>query len=378
MRKVIVSLIVMFGLGVGAGAALALPMDPSFAVMTQNLYLGADLAPMFTAPPAQIPFAAGAVFGMVHATDFPSRAKALANEIAAKQPLLIGVQEAELWRTGPPDSITPNPTPATNVVFDYKQLLLSELAARGLMYGPVAEVTNTDVELPAVTLQGLTDLRITDRALILARTDLPASTLTLSNPQGGNFATSLPVPVGGQVIPILRGWASVDVELAGQPFRFVTTHLESLFDPVGIVQGQELLAGPLNTSLPVILVGDINSDAAAGGIAYGNFVQAGLKDGWLLGGGGSGFTCCQAENLLNLPSDLDQRIDTILFKGPFHVMGAETVGDMPGDRTPSGLWPSDHAGVVLAMNIPAPPSAILLLIGLVSVAGAARVRRRLQ
>ena len=50
MRKVIVSLIVMFGLGVGAGAALALPVDTAFAVMTQNLYLGADLAPMFTVP----------------------------------------------------------------------------------------------------------------------------------------------------------------------------------------------------------------------------------------------------------------------------------------------------------------------------------------
>ncbi len=131
MRKISVSLIMMVGLGIGAGAAQAFPVDSPFTVMTQNLYLGADLSPMFTVPPEQIPVAAGTVFGMVQATDFPSRAKTLATEIAAKQPLLIGVQEANLWRTGPPDSLTPSPTPATTVAFDYKQLLLNELAVRG-------------------------------------------------------------------------------------------------------------------------------------------------------------------------------------------------------------------------------------------------------
>ncbi len=77
----------------------------------------------------------------------------------------------------------------------------------------------------------------------------------------------------------------------------MTDQLGSFSDLVDILQGQELLAGPLNTPQPAILVGDMNSNPAAGGIAYEHFVEAGLRDGWLLGGIGSRFTCCRAEDL---------------------------------------------------------------------------------
>jgi hypothetical protein len=33
------------------------------------------------------------------------------------------------------------------------------------------------------------------------------------------------------------------------------------------------------------------------------------------------------------------------------VLDIRRVGDQPGDRTPSGLWPSDHAGVIATLKI---------------------------
>ncbi len=63
-----------------------------------------------------------------------------------------------------------------------------------------------------------------------------------------------------------------------------------------------------------------------------------------------GYTCCQNANLLNPTSLLNERLDLILFRGPFAVSDVVLVGDDPADKTPSGLWPSDHAGVVARLR----------------------------
>ena len=49
---------------------------------------------------------------------------------------------------------------------------------------------------------------------------------------------------------------------------------------VQIGQALELLAGPADTELPVILVGDFNSDAEANGTAYLVLTGAGFIDVW--------------------------------------------------------------------------------------------------
>jgi hypothetical protein len=46
------------------------------------------------------------------------------------------------------------------------------------------------------------------------------------------------------------------------------------------------------------------------------------------------------------------RIDLILFRGFAGVDNMKVFGDLPSDRTPSGLWPSDHAGVVATLRGP--------------------------
>src|SRR6478672_5585326 len=68
-------------------------------VMTRNVYLGANLAPAIGAPSLEAFVAAnGQILREVTANDFPTRAKGLAQEILAKQPDLVGLQEVALWR----------------------------------------------------------------------------------------------------------------------------------------------------------------------------------------------------------------------------------------------------------------------------------------
>jgi endonuclease/exonuclease/phosphatase (EEP) superfamily protein YafD len=327
-------------------------------VMTQNLYLGADISDGLAAADfSQLIAAATRQFAMVQATNFPERATAIANEVAATTPDLVGLQEAVLWRSQTPADFSPTPN-ATHIEFDYVQLLLDALAAKGLHYAPVpgATATNTDVEVPrqiAASPPAYQDIRLTDRDVLLARSDLPASQLAVSNGKAAAFATQLsfPSPLLGS-ITILRSWASADVTLQGETVRVVDTHLESLFDPINAAQGLELLRGPLSTSLPVVLVGDLNS-AAPAGTTYTELTGSGLTDAWAAAKAGNpGFTCCQEEDLRNPGSLLDERIDFAMYKGAFQTQTASLMGARQEDRTPSGLWPSDHAGVYVKLVVP--------------------------
>ena len=74
-------------------------------------------------------------------------------------------------------------------------------------------------------------------------------------------------------------------------------------------------------------------------------------DAWSIFGAGSGYTCCQDADLLNPTSALSRRIDLTLFKGSFKVQSIEVVGNSSADRTASGLWPSDHAGLVTKLKL---------------------------
>lgn len=349
----------LFAPGTATAASAAENPAATLRVMTRNLYLGADLTPVLRAanPPALID-AVTAVYRNVQATNFPERAEALADEIAESNPHLVGLQEAVLWRSQTPAG----PGSATHVEYDFLQILLDELSARGKHYAAVKTVTvGSDFEAPRINpAGGLQDIRLTDRDVLLARTDLPARVFSVANAQAATFenavtlcVTGLGCPPGPPIV-LRRGWVAADATLRGHTSRVVTTHLEPVSPAVQELQGNELLAGPLNTKLPTVLLGDLNS--AAGGVGatpgtatrtYCNLLAAGFTDAWAAHRGrGPGFTCCQAPNLLNPVSTLTQRIDYVLYRGRgITAVSTHRVGASPADRTPSGLWPSDHAGV---------------------------------
>lgn len=330
----------------------------SLTVMTRNMYVGTDVDAVIAAEdPNQIPFIVADVWELLLATNFPERARALAAEIARERPHLVGLQEVSLLRTQFPADFVVN---AQDVAFDYITTLLEELSLQGADYRIVAIVQDSDVEVPRLNSDfTLTDVRLTDFDVVLAREDVQVSNVTAQN-----FAAFVPVP--GTDIQILRGWTALDATVKGQTYHFVNTHLEPVETGGGLfqsLQAQELIDALASQTLPLILVGDLNSEAVSGA-TYNLLQAAGYTDAWTLQSGQSsdGFTCCHDLDLLNEESGLYKRIDHIMLRnvddlwpssGPTPVQ-AGVVGDDVRHKTESGLWPSDHAGVVARLQFPRP------------------------
>jgi endonuclease/exonuclease/phosphatase family metal-dependent hydrolase len=218
-------------------------------------------------------------------------------------------------------------------------------------------VQNTDVEVPLITTSPFIfdDIRLTDRDVILMRTDLPPGQLRASNPRAANYTARLPLPIG---ISVLRGWCSIDVQERGRTYRFINTHLEdqlpaTLPDLQGL-QALELIAVPANTTLPVLLAGDFNSDA--NGIyspaTYRFLIAAGrFTDAWTASHGTqSGLTWGHDELLADPTHPFSLRLDLALFRGDvFKALDASVVDPVIGALPP--LWFSDHAAVFASATI---------------------------
>jgi hypothetical protein len=81
----------------------------------------------------------------------------------------------------------------------------------------------------------------------------------------------------------------------------------------------------------------------------------GFVDAWVAAGhpseGTAAATCCQDGDLSNAESSLHERIDYVWARGA-HVVSATRIGAGPEGRAADGLWPSDHAGVVVELELP--------------------------
>lgn len=356
MNRHVLSTAVAVGVALYAGtltvATASADAGTTVTVMTRNLYFGTDLTPAIDAPNAQaFVTAVGNAYTEAQASDFAERAGAWADEIALVRPDLVGLNEAVQWRTGPAGG------PATTDAGNFVPLLLSALAARGQHYELASESTGYDVEGPGLFSTGLMDVRLTQHEAILARTD---DGLTLSNPQSQQYATveTIPTVVGTFTLP--WSWASIDVTKNGETFRFATTHLDPDSGAEQTAQAKEFLNGPAATTLPMIWVGDLNSDADATSITgtppdtetYSDVIAAGFHDSWTATRPGDpGYTCCEAENLLNPTPALNQRIDYVLTRGPISPLIDVLVGNTVLERLIYGRWASDHAGVAAILYL---------------------------
>ncbi len=326
--------------------------DRQLSVMTRNMYLGTDFGEIFAAQSGQELVAEVAeAYAEVEASKPAERIAGIADEIEARSPTLVGLQEVALWRIGAPF----DPSSAETVTYDFLQLLLDELEERGLHYAPVAIQTNFDAEVPAVFSQTLAfDVRFTDRLVVLARTDLKTSQFKLEGTRAQQFTTNLTLPtatLGTLTIP--RGWISVDVKMRGKTYRFVNTHLESFSPIINYIQASELLQTAGNTNLPLIFAGDFNSDAEANDATYQLLRNAGFTDVWeATHPNKPGFTWALFLDNPYAYTNPFQRIDLILIRGEIDALDVDVVGENPAtDRTPSGLMRSDHAGVIASLKL---------------------------
>jgi endonuclease/exonuclease/phosphatase family metal-dependent hydrolase len=330
----------------GATPAEARTDHRSLRVMTWNLYLGADLGPALQPRITEEQFltAVANIYAASRATNFDARAEAIADEIEAKDPDLIGLQEVSRWETSGPG------TPPTE---DFLEVLQEALTARGMNYAVASVSTNARVGPVPLTspceLTGACRVTFTDRDVVLVNED--TRRLRWWNPQHGNFAAQISfTPPGAAPVSFNRGWASIDGQFRGRRFHFVTTHLEtSVASDVQQAQAAELLAGPAFGPGADFVVGDINSAADGSTTPTYALLTGQLRDAWSVRRKQLGYTCCQPPTLDNPTSQLTRRIDVILTRGARPVR-ARVVGNVPFAATPP-LWASDHAGVVAALQL---------------------------
>lgn len=310
-------------------------------VMSQNVYLGGDLFTVSSETnPRLVPVRVAQLYDTIEKSDPAARMAAIAAEIARVNPDLVGLQEVSTyWTQSPADNLPGmTPTQATNLTYDFLDLLTDALAAEGASYLVVSQSNNTEVEFPA-TFDGQTffDVRYRDADVILARSDVSTGT-----PTEAAFQALLKIPIGGVEQTFTRAYQYIPATVDGVDLTFVNTHFEvgGPAEPVQILQSQQLRTVVANLSSPVVVVGDVNSDGNKGGTSYAT-LTADLKDASAVG---SAETCCQAADLRNTTSQLASRIDVVLFRGFGRVAEAKAVLNDPSDRV-GGIWPSDHAGV---------------------------------
>lgn len=374
----------------GAAAAAA-----DIQVMTQNQYLGANLAPVIAAAGGDGDFNVEVVKALrqIAANRAPERIRALANEILERRPELVALQEVWKFECGPFPGVPDVPgmgcdDPSIRGAFrDHRALTL---AALGTSYVAKAEVTDLNLQavgpfdgIPFIVNGIPALLRVTDRDMILARSDIADGVQGVTftcwrqiSGDGCNYAVVVGLPditlpgIGTfPMSPVERGYIAVDATLNGRDYRFVNTHLEVRDAPIPAfiqsLQMLELLSQvlPTDAARTLIVAGDLNSDPNEPApeippwlglpplqTPYHQALGAGLFDGWLLRPGSvAGLTCCQAENLANLPSLLTQRIDHVFLREmPSRVQDARVVGATANYRLAPqgrGLWPSDHGAV---------------------------------
>lgn len=321
-------------------------------VMTYNVDEGTDYIELLGATSfTDFLAAVQLTYNQVQASDPPVRAVAIAQQISDAEPDFVALQEATLWRTGS----APFPT---SVSYDFIELIRTELARQGHPYNVVVAADEFDLQAPTATG---TWIRATNRDAILARADLDPGTFTIQGTQKAHYTVNLQLNTPLGLIDIPRGWAYMDASVRGTNFRLITTHLEdgeanAYFVPIQEAQAQELLAGPGNTTRPVILLGDFNATADNPAnpsfAAYNMFITAGFKDTWsALYPSVAGFTCCQTAGDMDPISRLDRRIDLVFTHGPIQIDTARRYGaDADQDRL-ENLWPSDHAAVAVKVDL---------------------------
>jgi endonuclease/exonuclease/phosphatase family metal-dependent hydrolase len=352
------------------------PQGRPVIVMTQNMNVG-NLGTIRMATPQTLPAAIATFFTETVATNPKERAEAIAKKIQDNKPDLIALQEVGILRKG--SLPTPNDPriPATEVVHDQLQLLRAALnVPGGEVYDTVAVIPNSDVQAPS-TLGHV--VRLTDRTVILARAS--SNDLKLSNVQVEEFLARPVVStetlasgaiMSTSVLTGTFGWGSVDVDIRQRKFRFVATHLTPATPQIPQLieiqkaQALELIQSAGKTDLPVVYAADFNTvfGAPTYEILVGN---SGRVDAWLKKNPTiscpevnppvvrPGCTCCQNPKLNNPTSELSHRIDLVIVSPSIGIEEVKLVNADPAERTPSGLWPSDHAGVIATLSFPNPP-----------------------
>lgn len=325
-------------------------------VATYNVYLGADLELLLGPTEPEHPDAGSGSDGhlaadlvqevvrQLQATAFPRRVEALAKAVAEVEPDVLALQEMTAWQIdGEP-------------LWHFEPLLLEALEAMGTPYDVVVDVPTFEGSGSAEVDGHVVELHLVGSNTTLRRRDSEVEV----EPRGsGLFGHALGLSSVVGEVSIARGWCAVAARAPGaHEVIVVNTHTEAYEAVARNRQRDELLSVVSRwADQPLVVVGDFNAGPDRVGLSD-VFVDAWeaaaaepARDG-VSPDGADGATCGQAADLSNPEGMLSQRIDYVWVRG-MTVHGCWRFGHLPRHRTPDGLWPSDHAGIVA--DVAAPP-----------------------
>ncbi len=242
--------------------------ESTFTVMSRNIYIGTDVTVAMKKIP-NLPAAAQFMWDQVARTDFSKRAVILAKEITEADADVIGLQEATTWYCkeglfGKKIKVldfTDQLLKALNNNYVIAQKGNTSAYNPGFSINPIPFLTKVN---DAKTFKPIFDQNSaacgfeTGDALLIKRS------LSSKVEAVGNVdyeATYSVVPV---LMKITRGYTWADININGTKTRFVTTHLEAIWDenkvPNSALQANQLIADLRNISYPLVVIGDFNSD----------------------------------------------------------------------------------------------------------------------
>lgn len=346
-----------------ASSANAPNSERQVTLMTRNLYLGADLLRVVKASDPITGMAQ--IAGIVEASNPPQRMAWVANEIKAAHPDVVALQEVADWHIAGANPLQPSQQLVPPAQYDFLALLLSSLQSKGTPYHVVVtqENFNSALQLPEFVQLLAT---YSDRDVILVRDGASTSQVKVLGTNADHFVPAhqmnLTIPLLGAV-NFNRGYEWADIKTRGKDWRIVNTHPEA-YSPASLgsldpndyngLQMQDLAATLSTSTLPTVVIGDLNSkvgDPSRAG--YANLIGAGFADSWLaLGKPDSDVTCCRDERL-ETAGYWDERIDHVLLRGMLTPISASHVGVLAvaSSPAPPPYWPSDHAGVVTTVSV---------------------------
>ena len=348
--------------------------------MTYNASLGSGLSARFATSLDEFCDKAGENVREVDATKPQVRMPAIAKNILKKKPDLVGLQEADAILTQTPADNGPllGGTDATTVRYDYLQLILDRLNKGKKRYRLVTAQDEFEFEIKA-NVDGVgsgcddseTDARLITRNAILARVGAGVRT---SRVRQRSYRHQLSFELlGGVPYPVPRGWQSVDARVRGsKKFRFVHTHLEAfdndpqqntmldtIADPptqtvvsnaaVRAIQADELVEGPAKAKIPVVLLGDLNSNVPGVKPGDENAFQRILAARFKRRSTQKPASCCTDEGGGTI-ADFDHVVSFIMGKPGRTIRRVSS--SVVGRTKVNGLFPSDHAGVFSALRVP--------------------------
>jgi endonuclease/exonuclease/phosphatase family metal-dependent hydrolase len=365
-------------------------------VMSRNLYLGADVGVALAKIP-NMPAAAQFMWDQVQQTDFSKRKKILADQIRAESPDVIGIQEATIWYC------KAKFWSKKTEVFNFTQELLAELKGDYI----IAEKNGVQANNPGYSIGPITFLTTVkdpeafqelfgqdkaDCGFQIGDALIIKKELAQYVNQVGNSEYESVYKVVPTIMEINRGYTWADITMQGTNVRFISTHLESLWDenktPKAADQARQLIEDVKSTKSPIILIGDFNSDprdprpldapnpgeqptvsekcpaAATDCNAYKILQEAGFTDAGPDASEASSYTWGMNALLTGPDSKrkvaaaamgnnfgFTDRLDYIFVKNGIDVATARTFGQ----GAPYG---SDHAGVIAELNVTALGSVI--------------------